>query len=138
MANKIIKGLHYAHAAIVAKDFEKSLAFYQALGFEPYVSWGEGKGKIMLLDIGNGDKIELFAKGSDEYSANGKWLHLAFAVENVEAAYETALKAGATPLIPPKEMPLESTPTRITLQVAFVAGPDGEQIEFCKQKAYGF
>lgn len=133
-----IKGIRYAHAAIVAKDFDRSLQFYRALGFTPYVSWGEGTKKIMLLDIGNGEKLELFAKGSDEYSPMGKWLHVAFAVENVEAAYERALAAGAKSLIPPKEMPLESEPFRITLQVAFVEGPDGEQIEFCKQKAYGF
>ncbi len=138
MANSIIKGLHYAHAAIVAKDFEKSLAFYQALGFKPYVTWGEGKGQIMLLDIGDGSKIELFAKGSDEYSVNGKFLHLAFAVENVEAAYRTAMAAGATSLIEPCERPLQSTPKKITLELAFVAGPDGEQIEFCKEKTYGF
>ncbi len=134
----LIKGIRYAHVAIVAKDFEKSLAFYQALGFTPYVSWGEGKGKIMLLDIGDGSKLELFAKGSDEYSPMGKWLHVAFAVENVDEAYERALAAGAKPLIAPKDMPLESSPKRITLRLAFVEGPDGEQIEFCKEKTYGF
>ncbi len=134
----LIKGIRYAHVAIVAKDFEKSLAFYKALGFTPYVTWGEGKGKIMLLDIGDGSKLELFAKGSDEYSTMGKWLHVAFAVENVDEAYALALSAGAKPLIPPKDMPLESSPKRITLRLAFVEGPDGEQIEFCKEKAYGF
>ncbi len=134
----LIKGIRYAHVAIVAKDFEKSLAFYQALGFTPYVSWGEGKEKIMLLDIGDGGKLELFAKGSDEYSAMGKWLHVAFAVENVDEAYQRALDAGAKSIIPPKDMPLESSPKKITLRLAFVEGPDGEQIEFCKEKAYGF
>ena len=138
MANEKIKGLRYAHAAIVCKDFERSLAFYRALGFTPYVTWGEGKEQIMLLDIGDGSKVELFAKGSDEYSEMGKFLHLAFAVENVDEAYHTALAAGATPLIPPKDMPLESTPKRITLRVAFVKGPDGEEIEFCKEKVFGF
>ncbi len=138
MANPRIKGIHYAHAAIVAKDFDKSLEFYKALGFTPYVTWGEGRGRIMLLDIGDGSKIELFAKGGDEYAVNGKLLHLAFAVENVDEAYRVALEAGATSLIPPTDKPLESSPKRITLRLAFVAGPDGEQIEFCKEKTYGF
>ena len=63
---------------------------------------------------------------------------MAFAVENVDEAYERALAAGAKPLIAPKDMPLESSPKRITLRLAFVEGPDGEQIEFCKEKTYGF
>ena len=92
----------------------------------------------MLLDIGDGSKIELFAKGSDEYSTNGKLIHLAFAVENVQEAYRAAMAAGGVSIMEPCELPLQSTPKRITLQLAFVAGPDGEQIEFCKEKTYGF
>ncbi len=138
MSNSVIKGIRYAHAAIVAKDFERSLSFYRALGFTPYVSWGEGKEKIMLLDIGDGSRLELFAKGSDAYSENGKWLHMAFHVENVAEAYRVAMAAGATSILAPCERPLASTPKRITLELAFVAGPDGEQIEFCKEKTYGF
>ena len=48
------------------------------------------------------------------------------------------MAAGAVSLIPPSDMPLDSTPKRITLQVAFVKGPDGEEIEFCKEKVFGF
>lgn len=138
MANKVIKGIRYAHAALAVRDFERSLSFYRALGFTPHVSWGEGRKRIALLDIGDGTKFEIFAKGGDEYSENGKWLHLAFAVENVEEAYRAAMAAGAVSLIPPSDMPLDSTPKRITLQVAFVKGPDGEEIEFCKEKVFGF
>ena len=137
MANARIKGMHYAHMALAVSDFERSLSFYRALGLTPYVMWGEGKDRIALLDIGDGSKLELFAKG-EEGSADGKWLHLAFAVENVDEAYRTALAAGAVSVTPPTDMPLESTPKRITLRVAFVAGPDGEQLEFCKERVFGF
>ena len=137
MANKRIKGIRYAHMALAVRDFERSLAFYSALGFTPYVSWGEGKDKIAMLDIGDGAKLELFAKGS-EGNTGSPWLHLAFAVENVEEAYRLALSAGATSVMPPTEMPLDSTPKRITLRVAFVQGPDGEEIEFCKERVFGF
>ena len=137
MANKLIKGIRYAHMALAVRDFERSLAFYSALGFTPYVTWGEGKDKIAMLDIGDGAKIELFAKGEGAREGS-PWLHLAFAVENVEEAYRLALAAGAEPLMPPTEMPLDSTPKRITLRVAFVKGPDGEEIEFCKERVFGF
>ena len=66
MANDIIHGMGFHHIAMFASDFEKSLAFYQALGMKPYTEWGEGKKRIMLLDVGNGDMLELFAKGGDE------------------------------------------------------------------------
>ena len=102
MANEIIRGMGFHHIALFASDFEKSLKFYTALGMKPLVEWGEGVKRIMLLDVGNGDRLELFAKGSDEYSAEGKWNHFALEVEDVEKAYEIALAAGATPHIAPR------------------------------------
>ena len=54
MANRLIKGIRYAHMALAVRDLERSLAFYSALGFTPYVSWGEGKDRIAMLDIGDG------------------------------------------------------------------------------------
>ena len=62
MSNDIIKGLGYAHMAIAAKDFDKSLAFYKALGMTVYTAWGEGDSRIALLDMGDGSLVELFAK----------------------------------------------------------------------------
>ena len=41
MSNDVIKGMSYAHIAIAARDFDKSLAFYSALGMKVYTSWGE-------------------------------------------------------------------------------------------------
>ena len=137
MANTRIKGMRYAHMALAVNDFERSLSFYRALGLTPYVTWGEGKDRIALLEIGDGSKLELFAKGS-ENASDARWLHLAFGVENVDEAYRTALAAGAASVTPPTDMPLASSPKRITLRVAFVTGPDGEQLEFCKEKVFGF
>ena len=133
MANETIRGMGFHHIALYASDFEKSLKFYQALGMKPLVEWGEGKGRIMLLDVGNGDRLELFAKGTDEHSANGKWNHFALEVEDVEQAYEIALRAGAEPHIAPKTVALASSPVKITIQCGFVKGPDGEQVEFFRQ-----
>ena len=144
MSNTVIKGLGYAHMAIAAKDFDKSLAFYKALGLTVYTQWGTGDIRIALLDMGDGSLVELFAKpdlNTDKVAGledGNPFLHFAFSAQNVDEAYRIALEAGATSLIPPTDKPLESSPKRITLRLAFVAGPDGEQIEFCKEKAYGF
>lgn len=133
MANHIIKDMGFAHMAIAARDFEKSLAFYEALGLILYTQWGQPGSRIALLDIGDGGKVELFEKPDMDMSGQNAFVHLAFAVQNVEDAYQTALRAGAQPVKPPVEMPLEARPNRITLRVAFVKGPAGEELEFFKQ-----
>ncbi len=137
MSNEILKGLGYAHIAIAAKEFDRSLAFYRALGLKLYTAWGEktddADSRIALLDMGDGSLVELFAK--PELAGDGAgapYLHFAFAVQNVDEAYRTALEAGATPCKPPVEMPLDSKPLRMTLRVAFVKGPSGEELEFFK------
>ena len=138
MSNDTIKGLGYAHMAIAAKDFDKSLAFYQALGLKVYTQWGEGDTRIALLDMRDGSLIELFAKPALNtaqiagVTEGNPFLHLAFSAQNVDEAYRVALEAGATPLKPPYEVPLPSHPLRLTLRVAFVIGPSGEELEFFK------
>ena len=138
MSNDIIKGLGYAHMAIAAKDFDKSLAFYKALGMKVYTQWGEGESRIALLDMGDGSLVELFAKpdlNTDKVAGvedGNPFLHFAFSAQNVDEAYRIALEAGATPLKPPAELPLRAHPISLTLRIAFVKGPSGEELEFFK------
>ena len=53
MANEIIKGAGSHHIALMASDFEKSLAFYKALGFKEVARWGDEIKTIAMLDIGS-------------------------------------------------------------------------------------
>ena len=133
MANDIIRGMGFHHIGLKARDLEKSLRFYKALGLKEIVRWGEGEKEIVMLDLGDGGRIELFANGGDEFSENGKWVHFAVAVDDVDAAYALALENGALPHIAPKTVPLDSRPEKISIHIAFVKGPDGEQLEFFKQ-----
>lgn len=132
MANEIIKGLGFHHIGLKARDFEKSKKFYMALGLKPISEWGEGDGRVIMLDIGDGGIVEIFAGGGDSYSEEGKWIHFAMKCEDVDAAYNIAVKAGGVPHILPKTVPIDSSPVKTTLNVAFVKGPDGEQVEFFK------
>ena len=66
-------------------------------------------------------------------ASEGRWQHFALRVENVQGALDTALAAGAALHTPVKIMDLDSQPRKITIQIAFVYGPDGEVIEFIKQ-----
>ena len=126
-----VSGFH--HIALKCCNIEKSLAMYTALGLKEVLRWGEGEGLIVMLEMTNGGRIELFANGSDEFSPMGKWAHFAMATEDVDAAYETALAAGFVSKVAPKVVALASAPAPTSINIAFVIGPDGEEVEFFKE-----
>ncbi len=127
----IING--FAHIALRCSDINKSIQMYEALGMKEVIRWGEGEKLIVMLEMPNGDRIELFANGSSFYSENGKWQHFAVCVDDVNAAYEAAINAGFKSQTPPKIAPLDSSPYKTTLNVAFVTGNDNESLEFFKE-----
>ncbi len=130
--NEVIKGMGFHHVALEAADFEKSLAFYKALGLKEVARWGTPEKTIAMLDLGDGGRIELFSDGGERFSEMGKWVHFAVSVDDVDKAYEIALSAGAEPMIAPKTVPLDSVPEKMIIRIAFVKGPDKEQLEFFK------
>ncbi len=125
-------GLGFHHVALKCRDFEKSIAFYGALGLREYARWGGGEREIALLELPKGGRLELFSDGGDAFSVNGKYIHFAFASNDVAGDYARALAAGASPLTEPKVIEVDSKPVLLTLEVAFVKGPDGEEIEFIR------
>ncbi|MBR6783565.1 MAG: hypothetical protein IKM32_02630 [Clostridia bacterium] len=60
-------------------------------------------------------------------------MHLAFKVDDVELAYNTAIKAGAVSKSEPYEACPPTAVPPIKMLVAFVYGPDGELLEFFKE-----
>lgn len=130
-----VNGFH--HIAIKASDFDKSVEFYKALGLTERVRWGEGDNRAVMLNMGDGGLIELFAGGKPREKTadetNEHWLHLAMKVEDVEYAYNTALASGAKERTQPITVSPEGAEPSINMQVAFVYGPDGEIIEFFKE-----
>ena len=130
MANDIIKGMGFHHVALKTADLDASIAFYEKLGMKFYTSWGEGDGRIAMMDFGDGGILELFAGGNGDEQANPRYIHFALKVDDVDAAYATALEAGAKPKSAPKVVPLDSKPVKLTLNCGFVYGPDGEEVEF--------
>lgn len=133
MSNDIVRDMGFHHVALKCKDIEKSISMYSALGMKKVVEWGEGEERVVMLDIGDGGRIELFANGSDDYSVNGKWQHFAIRVDNVDAAYKCATVAGFGEHTRPKVLILRAKPADLTINIAFVTGPDGEEIEFFKE-----
>ena len=68
MANEMTPKFGFHHIALMCADIEKSLSMYKALGMQEVLRWGEGKNLIVMVDVGDGGRIELFANGGDDYS----------------------------------------------------------------------
>ncbi|TXK83530.1 VOC family protein [Paenibacillus sp. N3.4] len=105
---------------------------YSSTIFKEFVErhgWGEGDSRIVLLDSGDGNYIEVFAGGTGETRPEGSYFHVAFRSNNVDAAVETAVAAGAVVTVDPKDVILGSNPPT-PVRIAFVKGLNGEIIEF--------
>jgi len=124
-------GFH--HIGLKYTDLDRSLKFYNAIGLREVVRWGNEGDEIVMMSMEDGGIIELLPHGGNEFSEKGKWIHFAIAVDDVDLAYRTALEAGASPLTAPKIVPLDSKPEEMSINIAFVKGPDGEELEFFKK-----
>ena len=117
--NSVLPGCGYHHVAIRATDFDATMRFYtEGFGFRPTVRWGEGDGRAVLLDTGDGNYLEVFAGGKrapGEPVPEGAILHFAFRTADCDAAIERARAAGAVVTMEPKSIELPSEP-KITLK----------------------
>jgi len=133
-----LEGFH--HAALKARDFDASVKFYQeGLGMRPTIAWGQGDGRAVMLDAGNGNNMEVFAGAAARPTRRpGEpeplLLHLAFRTPSCDAAFARAIRAGAAVVAEPKTVTIPSDPPT-TVRIAFCTGPDGETIEFFQDQA---
>ena len=120
--------LRYVHTCVRVLDEERSVAFYEALGYER-------RGKLQFETAynvymglpGDGDTLELTVNmGREEpYDLGDGYNHIALTVDDLDALLAELSQAGIEPEKPPfhpgdrDDLPL----------IAFVADPDGYRIE---------
>ena len=122
-------GFH--HLALRVADFEASVKFYtEGLGLTRALSWGAGQERAVMLAAGNGNYLEIFAGGTCEAKPEGALLHFALRSDDVDAALQRALTAGAKPHMAPTALAIDSQPSPKNVHIAFCTGLDGELIEF--------
>src|SRR4051794_5813817 len=132
--NTTLGGGGFHHVAIRASDFDASVRFYtQALGFVEKIRWGDGDKRAIMLDVGDGNYLEIFAGRKNSVpmeSPEPPILHFAIRTSDTDAAVARARAAGAVVTTEPKDVVIQSTPRLTPVRLAFCKGPDGEVIEF--------
>lgn len=122
-------GLRIATTVIYVADLAAAVNFYRrALGWEPRY-YDEPAG---FAELGADGRLSLAADRAGElmmpgaYNQHGKRVsavEVAFFSDDVPAAYERAVAAGASPLTPPRVMPWGQT-------VAYAQSPEGTILGF--------
>ena len=121
-------GIH--HVALRVQDMDKTVEFYTKIGCSVIRSWGEGNSKGVMMDLGGGNILEMFAGGVNDSEQKPRYEHLALKSDDVDADFAEALAAGAAPQIEPKDAMLGGV---MLIRIAFVVGPNQEVIEFFKE-----
>ena len=130
MSNTKIPGAGSHHIAISSANYDESFKFYtEGLGMKVVATWGEGKDRAAMLDIGDGSHVEIFANGEANSPEDKKMVHFAFKTTDPDTAFKNAIAAGAREKIAPDTVAIPSDPP-IPVRIAFVYGPDNEVLEF--------
>src|SRR5829696_4145833 len=87
--NATIGGGGFHHVAVRVPDWDAAITFYKdVLGFKERIAWGEGDKRAVMLDVGDGAYLEVFAGGTTPPEEDGPILHIAFRTDNVDAVIE--------------------------------------------------
>jgi PhnB protein len=104
-------GYHSVTPHLIVRDSRKAVDFYKrAFGAEEIAVMTSPDGKVMHAEIKIGDSIIMFNDEFPEWGSVGpetlgnctSSLHIY--VPDVDAAFQKAVQAGATPLMPPADM----------------------------------
>jgi lactoylglutathione lyase len=122
------------HTCYRITDIERSVAFYNALGFEEMgrVPIGDEAVNVFMNQPGDGDmpRLELtFNYGVDHYELGTAYGHIAITAEDLDATLARLAGQGIEPEKPPYSV-REGGP-----RLTFVKDPDGYRVEILELAA---
>jgi catechol 2,3-dioxygenase-like lactoylglutathione lyase family enzyme len=120
--------MQFGYTILYVADVAATLAFYdRAFGLKARMVHESGYAELetgaTVLAFLSRDALKAMGKDTSAPSAAPAF-EIAFVADDVQAGYDTALAAGAKPVIPPKDMPWGQT-------ISYVADPDGFLVEIC-------
>ncbi len=132
MGNQVLGGGGFHHVALKVKDLDATVAIYKkVLGCVEVAAWGEGSGRGIMLDTGDGACFEIFAGGTG-LPANG-FYHVALRTTKLDEVMAGVREAGLTVTMEPTDITISSTPP-MPARIAFFNGLDGESIELFQNR----
>lgn len=118
------------HIGIPTNKYEKTVEFYQTLGFTKVAAFKDPVSKSDVTFLQNGPLvIETYNRAEDAGNI-GAIDHLSFDTDDIESCWNMAKKLGYT-IIEPKIMSLPFWENGI--RYFTVLGPNKEKIEFCSK-----
>jgi catechol 2,3-dioxygenase-like lactoylglutathione lyase family enzyme len=128
--------LQFHHVSIRTNEFDKMVKFYEALGLSKFIEWIEKSRRCCFLQRKGSFFLEI-KEFENQISELGKFEHICFHVDDVDAFHDLAIKHGAKSIDPPHDSQLNCLPVPIpNYRSAFFIGPCGEPIEVINW--YGF
>ena len=118
----------FLHTCYRIGDIDRSVAFYEKLGFEERrrSPIGDEAINVFMGLPGDGDRLELtYNHGVDSYDLGTGYNHIALVVDDLDGTLEELSSQGIEPEKPPYRPGGRTTGRRI----AFVRDPDGYRVE---------
>lgn len=115
------------HIGIPTNDIEKTIAFYESLGFTTIYRVANGDELVAFLQMHN-----LVIETYQNYKAvmqDGAINHIAIDVKNIEPLFQTVKEKGFTVLEGICSLPFWQNGIRYFI----IEGPNHERIEFCEK-----
>jgi lactoylglutathione lyase len=126
---------HFIHTCYRIGDIDRSLAFYEQLGFAEArrMDIGDEAVNVFLSLPGEEEaRLELtYNHGVDSYDLGSGYNHIALAVDDIEATLASLAEQGIEPEKPPYRPGGRATGSLI----AFVRDPDGYRVELIERQS---
>lgn len=118
------------HIGIPVSDIDKTIEFYESLGFEPALITENkpANERVAFMRLGN-LIIEAYGNKSTE-KRSGTIDHIALDVKNIDALYDSIRNEGHR-IVEEKVMSLPFWKNGVKFFT--ILGPDNEKIEFCEK-----
>jgi lactoylglutathione lyase len=120
------------HTCYRIGDIDRSVAFYEALGFEERrrMDLPDGAINIFMGIPGDGDRLELtWNPGVESYDLGTGYNHIALTVPSLQSTLDELENAGIGPEKPPYRVGGSGS------YICFVRDPDGYRIELIERPA---
>lgn len=134
-------GIGFDHVGLSVADLEGAAAFYaSAFGFSPQLEFGLAPHPVrgLMMSHESGVRLELFqherstagirATSPVEAIATRGYGHFALTATDIQDAFQSAIRAGARPMIPPSPSPEPG------IRFAFLTDPEGNLVELVERR----